>query len=57
MVENSNSQILLFLYRLENQFFELSQNYYHTEARKVKAHKEFLNKTTHQVGTVTSIIS
>ncbi len=35
--------------RLENAFYELTQTYYHTEARKVKAHKEFLNKTTHQV--------
>ena len=36
--------------RLENAFYELAQNYYQTEARRVKAHKEFLNKTTHQVG-------
>lgn len=36
-------------FRLENAFYELSQSYYHTEARKVKAHKDFLNKTTHQV--------
>ena len=37
--------------RLENAFYELAQGYYHTEARRVKAHKEFLNKTTHQVRT------
>ncbi|XP_077995405.1 trafficking protein particle complex subunit 11-like [Glandiceps talaboti] len=35
--------------RLENAFYELAQGYYHTEARRVKAHKEFLNKTTHQL--------
>jgi len=37
------------IFRLENAFFELAQTYYHTEARRVKAHKEFLNKTTHQL--------
>ena len=36
-------------FRLENAFYELAQSYYHSEARKVKAHKEFLNKTTHQL--------
>ncbi|XP_070572055.1 trafficking protein particle complex subunit 11-like isoform X1 [Ptychodera flava] len=35
--------------RLENAFYELAQAYYHTEGRRVKAHKEFLNKTTHQL--------
>lgn len=35
--------------RLENAFYELSQAYYHGEARKVKSHKDFLNKTTHQL--------
>ncbi|XP_055958826.1 trafficking protein particle complex subunit 11 [Patella vulgata] len=35
--------------RLENAFYEQSQSYYHTEARKVKSHKDFLNKTTHQL--------
>ncbi|XP_046561774.1 LOW QUALITY PROTEIN: trafficking protein particle complex subunit 11-like [Haliotis rubra] len=35
--------------RLENAFYELAQGYYHTEARKVKSHKDFLNKTTHQL--------
>ncbi|XP_041357008.1 trafficking protein particle complex subunit 11-like [Gigantopelta aegis] len=35
--------------RLENAFYELAQSYYHTEARKVKSHKDFLNKTTHQL--------
>lgn len=38
-----------YVIRLENAFYELSQNYYHNEARKVKAHKDFLNKTTHQL--------
>lgn len=35
--------------RLENAFYELAQSYYHGEARKVKAHRDFLNKTTHQL--------
>lgn len=35
--------------RLENAFYELSQTYYHGESRKVKSHKDFLNKTTHQL--------
>ena len=41
--------LLGYTIRLENAFYELCQGYYHTEARRVKAHKEFLNKTTHQV--------
>lgn len=39
----------LMCFRLENAFYELAQGYYHSEARKVKAHKDFLNKTNHQV--------
>lgn len=39
----------LFLFRLENAFYEHAQTYYYTEIRRVKSHKEFLNKTTHQV--------
>ncbi|KAL3856772.1 hypothetical protein ACJMK2_011491 [Sinanodonta woodiana] len=35
--------------RLENAFYDLSQSYYHGEAKKVKAHRDFLNKTTHQL--------
>lgn len=35
--------------RLENAFYELAQSYYHAEARKVKSHRDFLNKTTHQL--------
>nr|XP_002122142.1 trafficking protein particle complex subunit 11-like [Ciona intestinalis] len=42
-------QLLGYIIRLENAFYELSQVYYRTEARRVKAHKEFLNKTTHQL--------
>ena len=38
-----------YIIRLENAFYELAQTYYHTESRRVKAHKEFLNKTTHQL--------
>lgn len=42
-----------FLFRLENAFYEHAQTYYYTEIRRVKSHKEFLNKTTHQVGFIT----
>ncbi|KAI1238359.1 Trafficking protein particle complex subunit 11, partial [Lamprotornis superbus] len=35
--------------RLENAFYEHAQTYYYTEIRRVKSHKEFLNKTTHQL--------
>lgn len=45
MFENVDS----FLNRLENAFYEHAQTYYYTEIRRVKSHKEFLNKTTHQV--------
>lgn len=38
-----------FLCRLENAFYEHAQTYYYNEIRRVKSHKEFLNKTTHQV--------
>ncbi|CAB4031724.1 trafficking particle complex subunit 11-like, partial [Paramuricea clavata] len=34
--------------RLENAFHELAQNYYQGEAKRVKSHKEFLNKSLHQ---------
>jgi len=37
------------VWRLENAFYELAQTYYHAEARRVKSHRDFLNKTTHQV--------
>lgn len=37
------------LSRLENAFYEHAQTYYYNEIRRVKSHKEFLNKTTHQV--------
>eukprot|EP00096_Caligus_rogercresseyi_P005662 TRINITY_DN21630_c0_g1_i1.p1 TRINITY_DN21630_c0_g1~~TRINITY_DN21630_c0_g1_i1.p1 ORF type:complete len:1144 (-),score=382.67 TRINITY_DN21630_c0_g1_i1:80-3382(-) len=33
--------------KLENAFYELSQNYYHQEIRNVKSHRDHLNKTTH----------
>ncbi|XP_040569787.1 trafficking protein particle complex subunit 11 [Lepeophtheirus salmonis] len=33
--------------KLENAFYELSQNYYHSEIRGVKSHRDYLNKTTH----------
>ena len=36
-----------YITRLENAFYELAQNYYHQEIRGVKAHRDFLNKTTH----------
>ena len=41
--ENLSGYIL----RLENAFYELAQNYYHQEIRGVKAHRDYLNKTTH----------
>lgn len=34
--------------RLENAFFEFAQTYYHNKAKKVKSHKEHLNKNSHQ---------
>lgn len=34
--------------RLENAFLELSQNYYHNEAKIIKTHKEQLTKNIHQ---------
>nr|KAG5709256.1 hypothetical protein BaRGS_018008 [Batillaria attramentaria] len=43
--------LLGYTIRLENAFYELAQSYYHTEARRVKSHKDFLNKTTHQFKT------
>lgn len=36
-----------YISRLETAFYELAQNYYHQEIRGVKAHRDFLNKTTH----------
>ncbi|KAK7097409.1 hypothetical protein V1264_004394 [Littorina saxatilis] len=41
--------LLGFTIRLENAFYELAQSYHHMEARKVKSHKDFLNRTTHQL--------
>ncbi|RXM30934.1 Trafficking protein particle complex subunit 11 [Acipenser ruthenus] len=38
-----------YIIRLENAFYEHAQTYYYTELRRVKSHKEFLNKTTHQL--------
>uniref|UniRef100_A0A4W6E3B0 Trafficking protein particle complex subunit 11 n=1 Tax=Lates calcarifer TaxID=8187 RepID=A0A4W6E3B0_LATCA len=38
-----------YIIRLENAFYEHAQTYYYTEIRRVKSHKEFLNKTTHQL--------
>ncbi|XP_023686517.1 trafficking protein particle complex subunit 11 [Paramormyrops kingsleyae] len=38
-----------YIIRLENAFYEHAQTYYHNEIRRVKSHKEFLNKTTHQL--------
>lgn len=34
--------------RLENAFYDLAQQYYHHEIRNIKAHRDHLNKTTHQ---------
>ncbi|CAD5123244.1 DgyrCDS11600 [Dimorphilus gyrociliatus] len=44
-----SDQLLGYTIRLENAFYELSQSYYHSQARKVKSHKELLNKTNHQL--------
>uniref|UniRef100_A0A674IJC6 Trafficking protein particle complex subunit 11 n=1 Tax=Terrapene triunguis TaxID=2587831 RepID=A0A674IJC6_9SAUR len=44
-----------YIIRLENAFYEHAQTYYYTEIRRVKSHKEFLNKTTHQVMICTSL--
>jgi len=41
--------VYLSAFRLENAFYEHAQTYYYNEIRRVKSHKEFLNKTTHQV--------
>nr|XP_061835586.1 trafficking protein particle complex subunit 11-like [Nerophis lumbriciformis] len=38
-----------YMIRLENAFYEHAQTYYYNEIRRVKSHKEFLNKTTHQL--------
>jgi len=35
--------------RLENAFYDIVQNYYATEARRIKAHAELLTKSMHQV--------
>ncbi|XP_076367367.1 trafficking protein particle complex subunit 11 gry isoform X1 [Tachypleus tridentatus] len=35
--------------RLEKAFYEFSQTYYHHETRKIKTHRDHLNKTTHQL--------
>ncbi|GFT33359.1 trafficking protein particle complex subunit 11 [Nephila pilipes] len=35
--------------RLQNAFYELAQTYYHHESRRIKNHKDHLNKTTHQL--------
>lgn len=37
-----------YIVRLETAFYDLAQNYYHTEAKNVKSHRDHLNKTTHQ---------
>ena len=34
--------------RLESAFYEFAQNYYHNEIKNVRAHKEHLNKNSHQ---------
>nr|CAB3267220.1 trafficking protein particle complex subunit 11-like [Phallusia mammillata] len=44
-----SDHLLGYIVRLESAFVELAQTYYHSELRRVKAHKEFLNKTTHQL--------
>eukprot|EP00794_Sanderia_malayensis_P013921 gene13921-15373_t len=38
-----------YVIRLENAFYEISQAYYTNEIRRVKSHREFLNKSQHQL--------
>ncbi|CAH8441777.1 unnamed protein product [Schistosoma turkestanicum] len=35
--------------RLEDEFRDMAANYYHNQAKKVKAHKDSLNKASHQL--------
>ncbi|KAA0193665.1 Trafficking protein particle complex subunit 11 [Fasciolopsis buskii] len=35
--------------RLEGEFHDMASNYYHTRAKKVKSHKDTLNKASHQL--------
>ncbi|KFM58453.1 hypothetical protein X975_10524, partial [Stegodyphus mimosarum] len=35
--------------RLQNAFYELAQTYFHHESRRIKNHRDHLNKTTHQL--------
>lgn len=44
-----SDHLMGYIIRLENAFAELAYSYYQGEAKKIKAHKEFLNKTTHQL--------
>lgn len=37
-----------YIVRLENAFYDLTKNYYYVEAKNIKSHKEYLNKSTHQ---------
>lgn len=48
---------MIFLHRLENAFYDHAQTYYYTEIRRVKSHKEYLNKTTHQVLLITDKVN
>ncbi|XP_067935150.1 trafficking protein particle complex subunit 11-like [Watersipora subatra] len=41
--------LLGYIIRLENAFYELAQNYFTTSIRRVQAHRDYLNRTTHQM--------
>ncbi|XP_065190026.1 trafficking protein particle complex subunit 11-like [Sycon ciliatum] len=46
---DDQQMIMAYVQRLETAFFELSQQYYQGETKRVKSRKEFLNKGTHLV--------
>uniref|UniRef100_A0A1I8FU32 Protein FMC1 homolog n=1 Tax=Macrostomum lignano TaxID=282301 RepID=A0A1I8FU32_9PLAT len=47
--ESPTEHLYGYIIRLESAFFDLSQNYYHQEARRVKSHRDNLNKISHQL--------
>lgn len=43
-----SDHLMGYVVRLENAFYDISQNYYHHESKNIKQHRDHLNKTTHQ---------
>lgn len=43
-----SDHLMGYIVRLENAFYDISQNYYHHETKNIKQHRDHLNKTTHQ---------